>query len=304
MTIWLYIILTITILNGIGLVTRSCEREEWMGNFVLCLCGFVILFHSYGYKGLVRTAVIVMLCIDALLLFMIWCRKMRTSDAVIARLQNSIKAIKMIAIPIFLFLSIFVYVGTKKSEKATVEITQKVETYGDEYSFDSNVDTMLNLQEDVWKTLSPEKRLEVLQCVAHCEARYLGIWTPLTVKVEEMSDNLGGFYRDSDYTIHINRDAFLNKTGRELVEIICHESYHAYSFRLVDLYLNADEKEQQLMVFNKVKTYADEFENYVGSEKDLYEYYQQKCEKDAYVYGVSAMEDYFEKIDKSLNKEE
>lgn len=304
MTIWLYVILFFALISGVYVLMYASSEDGWIGNLLLSVSGFSLVLYAARYMKLIRTVVIVMLCVDAFLLILIWCRKRRSWNAVEVRLKNSIKAIKNIAVLTFFVLAVFVYVGTKKTEKNETEVAQKVETYGDEYSFDENVDTMLKLQEDVWKTLSPEERLKVLQCVANCEARYLGIWTPLTVKVTEMSDPLGGFYRDTERTIYINRESFLNNSAEKLVETVCHESYHAYSHRLVDLYLNADEKEQQLMVFDKVKMYADEFENYVGAETDLYEYYQQKCEIDAYVYGVNSMEAYFIKIEEYLEGEE
>lgn len=306
MNIWFYILWTITLFSALKLILISHEDEGWFGNLFLSVSGVYLVLNYFKYEKAIRLVLIIMLLWDAVLLLLIWFRRIegKRKKVIWKRVRNSIRAIKKAAIPVFMSTAICIGVGIVKVKQEEPKTEEAAVAYGDEYSFVENVDTMLKLQEDVWKYLSPEERLEVLQCVANCEARYLGIWTPITVKVEELEDGLGGFYRESEYAIYIDRECFLNNSAFDSVETICHESYHAYSFRLVELYLNADEKTKQLLIFEDIKKYAEEFDNYVSGEDDLYTYYQQECEQDAYAYGRQSAREYYQLIEEYLEKQE
>lgn len=73
----------------------------------------------------------------------------------------------------------------------------------------------------------------------------------------------------------------------DLVNTICHESYHAYEHRLIDMYESSSDQYKQLKVFEYATEYQKEFNNYTEylPELDNYEeYYYQLCEADARDY--------------------
>lgn len=304
MNIWFYILEYITIFSGLRLLLKSAEDNGWFGNLFLSVSGIYLIFNYHRHEDAIKMVLIIMLIWDAVMLLLIWFRRIKGDKTRIIwkRVCNSVLAIKRAAVPVFVATALCICfgVGGEKTEEPKPEEVSV--TYGDEYSFAENVDTMLKLQEDEWKYLPEEERLEVLQCVAYCEARYLGIWTPLTVKVEKMDDQIGGYYSEAEHAIYVNRDCFLNNSAMDSVETICHESYHAYSYRLVELYLNADEKTRQLLIFDDIKQYAEEFSAYTSLEEDLYTYYQQKCEKDAYSYGRQSAREYYQMIEQYLEE--
>jgi predicted SprT family Zn-dependent metalloprotease len=137
--------------------------------------------------------------------------------------------------------------------------------------------------------------------VAHCEARYLGIWTPLNVEVTDFTDkNTLGCYVDQNYTIYISEDHLKNSEAQAVLSTILHESYHAYSHRMVDLYKSSDGKMKNLLPFKETQKYAEEFENYTDSSENVTEYAVQQCEVDARRYARSGIEEYYSLIDQFL----
>lgn len=193
--------------------------------------------------------------------------------------------------------------GEKTVVKAETEPVQEdvIVTYGDECSFSENADVIANFQKEKWIKLDKNERREAAQCVAYCEARYWGIWTPLTVKVEDLeSEDTRGCYNDQNYTIYIDEEYLMNGEAEEVLETICHEAYHAYSCRMIDLYKQASGEMKNLYVFQDTEQYMGEFEHYIDGAVNPIGYYFQECEKDAREYAKIAVEEYYALIEEYL----
>ena len=168
------------------------------------------------------------------------------------------------------------------------------EADNEEYSLKNNIDALTQLDDGVWKTLSLQDKLDLMQLVANIEQRYLGTYD-LNVEAS-ITKGCCGYYDDGKHKIVINLDHLKNDESWQVLDTLAHEAYHAYQHRLVDLYEKADTKQKQLIVFRSVKEYSIEFKHYNSGEDNFEEYYNQKCEEKARKYAEEAVADYHNKI--------
>lgn len=135
--------------------------------------------------------------------------------------------------------------------------------------------------ETVWKNLTVKERLDYTQAAADILAEKMGMNEKLYVTAANLREEEHGNYSDNIHTIRINIDYLRKSAGMELLKTCAHEVYHAYEYRLVDLYRDLDENQRQLSLMQGIGRYEEEFKSYVGGEEDFFEYYYQKCETDA-----------------------
>lgn len=174
-----------------------------------------------------------------------------------------------------------------------------------EQSLSNNIETLKYLQDDLWKDLSAKEKLNVLQTVANVEQRYLGLPNELNVCTANLSEGVLAEYRDSTHQITINLDNLLNSSSWKLLNSVCHEAYHCYEHRLVDVYSSAKAENQSLKIFYHTNSYIEEFSNYIsGSPEDFNYYYNQISEKDARDYADEAVMDYRKRIMEYINNKD
>ena len=166
-----------------------------------------------------------------------------------------------------------------------------------EYTISNKMEELQNLKADTWGKLTVQEKLNVLQIVANIERNYLGLPNELIVGAANLSENLNAYYNNQTHEIVLNMDYVLEASSWQLVQTVCHESYHSYQYRLIEVYDGADESNKELKVFDNVKDYKNEFTNYVNGEEDLYGYANQKCESDAREYAENGLYEYYAKIE-------
>ena len=171
-----------------------------------------------------------------------------------------------------------------------------------EQTIAGNIETLTRLQEEEWKILTDEEKMDVLQTVTNIEGRYLGIPNKLTVEAKEPLDTTLARYLDETHTLYINEDFLSGGPAKEVLTACCHEVYHAYQHRIVDAYHHADEREKDLQIYRKALLYSKEFENYTSGTENYFTYYTQQCEIDARSYAASAADDYMERIAEYLEE--
>ena len=74
----------------------------------------------------------------------------------------------------------------------------------EEQTIANNMETLLFLQEEEWKKLNIEEKLDIMQTVANIEASYLGLPNELNVAVGNFEETKLGVYQDEIHTIYIN----------------------------------------------------------------------------------------------------
>lgn len=172
--------------------------------------------------------------------------------------------------------------NTSSAAPAFVETEESVET------IEKSMDVVLLLQTKEWKQLNTDTKLMVMQKIADIEANHLGI-DPVDVSADFMSDTTLGYYHDGTRTIVLNLHLFSGEKSHSALTTLCHEIYHAYQHRLVDLYDRSDGAVRKLLLFRDAARYKDEFANYIDSSTDYDEYCGQQCEMDSDQYAADAL---------------
>lgn len=183
-----------------------------------------------------------------------------------------------------------------------LSVSATVSEQNSSQTINNNIDTILLLQEDEWKKLSTQKKLDTLQTVANIEAHYLGIPNELNVGTANLKGGTLACYNDNTHTISIDIDHLENDSAYEILNSCCHEAYHSYQYRLVDAYNTTDENIKGLRVYKSAALYEQEFDNYSDGEYDFCSYYEQHCEIDARDYAEDAVCDYYNRISDYLNE--
>ena len=180
----------------------------------------------------------------------------------------------------------------KPALKQTVEEIQTEPAYI--VKMKENKEAILNLQEENWRSLNEKERLHTLQIIADIEASYFGIKDKLTVCTgKDFPNSTYGDYDDRKKKIRVNEKVLYHGTIDDLLTIICHEVFHAYSYRLIELYENTEEEWRSLIMFDKVEDYIKEFANYEDGENNFMAYYNQVCEQEARNYAKQGVEKYY-----------
>lgn len=198
---------------------------------------------------------------------------------------------------IMLFLGSGTIFGHSSIKATTGEAAQ-------EQTIANNMDTILLLQEDKWEQLTVKERLNVMQTVANIEAHFLGLPNELNVRASNLREHLLARYSDSTHTIYINLDHLENDPVYAVLNSCCHEAYHSYQRRLVDVYNETDKKFQNLRIYDKAISYAQEFSNYENGYNNPSSYYYQDCEQDSREYAEEAVEEYYSRISAYLDTTE
>ena len=152
------------------------------------------------------------------------------------------------------------------------------------------------LRSDSWAALDDAGRLRVLQAVADLERQKLGLPDRLTVALDQLPGIVGGYYQDDTHDIHVDVDYLRSTTQWNMVAVICHEAYHGYQHRLVQLYRDSDASLAGLACFAKAKKYEYELTHYVDCNEDEAVYSRQALEVDANAYARSAAQEYRQRI--------
>ena len=168
----------------------------------------------------------------------------------------------------------------------------------DPWARPETVRAVRNLDEEVWLQLSSTEKLDTLQTIANVERQHLGIPRELYVIVSQTNEKILAYFDHRTYTIKVNIEYFDDRTALETLNSLCHECYHGYQCSLCEAYLDVDPKYCDLLAFQNVPQYLEEFTDYnIGiNTSEYYEYYDQLCEVTARSYARTRVLDYYHLI--------
>ena len=166
--------------------------------------------------------------------------------------------------------------------------------------FFENIDSLEKFDEPEWEKLSFDEKLELLQKIADIEQCRLGIPNKMKVITDSVDKNEMGHYSDSDHTITIKTECMEKYGPWALIRTVCHEAYHGYEHRIIDLYFETSKEKRGLSIFDDAEKYYEEFKNYNDIDGDFYLYYNQLCEEDARKHGQEAVSEYYRWIKRYL----
>lgn len=171
---------------------------------------------------------------------------------------------------------------------------------------EENVDDLLVLQPDVWRTLDIDQRLDILRIAAEIECITLGI-PQVRVRANSMAENTMGGYDHASRTVMLSLEHLAFDPVEEVLDTLLHEIRHAYQYGLVELYQSLDEQKRNLALFHGISDYAYEFDNYISGSsggKTFQDYFEQKCEMDSNAFAGSTISVYYHAISTYIEKTE
>lgn len=174
--------------------------------------------------------------------------------------------------------------------KPTEEVNENKEAVIEEY-----MPVISSIDESVWKNLSFDDRLDVLQTIANVEKTQLGISHEVNVCAASLGWGTYGTYDYSKHEVTINMQIIMDDDSTEAVKTLCHELRHAFQHDAADAYLSLDEKYQQLAVFDDMRAFYENLDDYQNASRDGFDAYEnQTVEVDSRKYEEERAEFYFE----------
>lgn len=218
----------------------------------------------------------------------------------------------IVAILIFIVLCVFLIGGgliyKHNNNSASVESGDTLR-YSEsahetqDWSVEANLDTLKNLNPDIWNKLCYQDKREILCVVKNIELYYFGIPTDeyIELSVEDLNGDIVGEYSHFERKIRIDYNHLMNDSAESVLDTVCHEARHCYQHMCADLYNMTDDEYKNLAIFNNTKKYVENFNSYVYAESEadeqFYDYYCQHSEEDAREYAEQTVNYYYEVIE-------
>lgn len=205
-----------------------------------------------------------------------------------------IVALALLAVVAIVYVSSLFGVPLLKASKlATVPSGNETE-----WSVEDHIEKLRILGDaELWSEAGIQERLDALQIIANIEVSRLGIGHELYVGVDVLGEHTAGSYSNRDFQIVIDAVHIRDEAPLEVLDTLCHEAYHAYEYRLADLYTVIPPEYHSLAAAVRFGGYYQEFNDYTkGEENDFYQYYMQTVEIDARNHSKVAAKNYIEDI--------
>lgn len=170
---------------------------------------------------------------------------------------------------------------------------------------EKNLPAISKIEKSVWKTLSLEDRLDTMQTLANVEKTHLGISHEINVRADSLGLGTYGTYDHPKHEVTINTQVLMDDDPSDATVTLCHELRHAYQHDSADAFLSLDKEYQQLAVFDDMRDFYENFEDYQNATLDGFEEYEnQKVESDSREYSEQRAAFYFWAVDKYYLKNE
>lgn len=253
------------------------------------------------YGVVILIAIVLSLAYFALVVFQKITHKRYVKEIMQNRVKHALFGARTIITVVLLCVTVPVCVNLLRGEglvRSDVETT--VDSESDEWSLSNNIETVALLHEDNWKTLSTQEKLDVLGVVKNIEMRYLGINREIKLVADNLEEGTLGVYKENDKTIVLDIEHLANDNSEKILTSLTHECKHVYDMACVDVFNSVDDEAKKLRLFTNIAKYDKEFSNYIDGNEDEVGYYYQLVEISAREYSKSAVEEYFDAINRYL----
>lgn len=175
----------------------------------------------------------------------------------------------------------------------------------DDWSIDSNLDTLKCLKPEIWNELSYQEKYDVMCKIKNIEMYNSGI-SMTSVYPELVAESLPcgtqGICCYNLNQIKIDSSHLAYASARSVLNTICHEVRHWEQFTYKKLFEETNPEYQNLAIFETTKEYIDNLNNYVDTlnsdGENFDEYYNQVIEVDAREHAEKEVEFYYDIIDR------
>ena len=305
-------ILTISVLvcNLVGMLLMMNRHRTWFVVILHMLMPYGIctaLSYAQERAGLIVGGLAVAILLTVIYAFLIFRQKIKNKARRkiiilrrIGKVGSGLHCCVGTTLAVFAILCFIRVLSPQIDIPASVAATYKV-SYTDE-EFKEAEKLFMKIEEDCWHTLTLQEKLDVLQVVANLEQAYLGIPQTLTVVAEDMQVRTCGYYEDYEWKIHLNREHLEERSAKSALDTLCHEAYHAYQKRQVEIYCRLDEKTRNMLMYRKAETYFEEMFLGINVLEDFAGYYNQETETDARAYAEERVDVYYSILEEKLTE--
>lgn len=168
----------------------------------------------------------------------------------------------------------------------------------EEWTIANNIDTVCKLEESVWRDLSLDERMDVLQVIANIEANYLGTRYELNVSASPLDEYVLGQFNENSHSITLDMEHVKFDSSEDVLTSLLHECRHGYQHSCVALLDDFKEENKNLYIYREIAEYKYGFDNY-----NKIPYYTNPVEVDARQYSRESVEDYRNRIKEHLEKD-
>lgn len=254
------------------------------------------------FETLMRAAVISAVLSGALVIFqiiLVWCAKKRFTAKRLVRIGlNTIFTFYFATCINVTLLCALSYWGEYSEQKDKLVLFDEI-TCVSEDLFKNNQEILKKLSRENYMAMDLKKRQDALYQLAQLESIWLlGEKTPdLQFKFRKINtEHLGGYYDHAARMIVADLDCA--DQYEYMLELVAHEMWHMYEFKLLEGAEQVNEKVPE----KNIQDYRRELapSAYISIEDDLEGYEQQTCEKDAYAYGERAGNLYLNYINRNF----
>ena len=169
---------------------------------------------------------------------------------------------------------------------------------GEEWTIANNIETVCKLQDSVWRGLSLDERMDVLQVIANIEANYLGTRYELNVSASPLDEYVLGQFNENSHSITLDMEHVKFDSSEDVLTSLLHECRHGYQHSCVALLDDFKEEDKNLYIYREIAEYKYGFDNY-----NKIPYYTNPVEMDSRKYAREAVEDYNNRIKEHLKKD-
>ena len=285
--------------NRISIIVNTILPVE-----IYCLIAFGGYFSGYYLVILIITAVLCLI-LSSLLIFGKIKNKANRFRVILSRIKHSyfctrsLFAVCMVLALVPVLWAFYIDGTLIRGSVDALDINNR-----EEYTIANHIDTVLNLQESKWNSLSREEKLTTMQTIANIEANYLGLKNELNVAVlplEETTEKVTmACYRDRTHTIVLNSNRFDSWDAHQVLKHLCHEARHSYQMNLVSLYDSLSLEQRKLLIFEDTKRFRRNVAE--GQSDDFLEYYLSPMEWDSRSYAEAAVKDYDKRINEYIKQ--
>ena len=302
MILWIFAI----VLSTIGWLTTAKRRRNNLSLAVNTILPYEV-YTVFAYHSYLPWLVWISIVISGIAVIVFFCLVMSSpiknhsrKNVIIRRRLKHVFALSRVLVAVCLLLLIVptglrLVFGHGLLETNVAPILTSREN--EEWTVKNNIDVVCLLTEEEWAQLNEQEKLDVLGVIANIEIRYLGINHELYLKSAVLDEDTAAHYNHRNHEIVIDLDHLRTSEAADVLDSLCHECYHSYQHQMIELYDSAGSKYQNMLVFQHVDDYIEEFNNYSDGSENILDYYYQTTEITARRYASESVVDYYELID-------
>lgn len=149
---------------------------------------------------------------------------------------------------------------------------------------------------EIWRDMSIGSKIQVLEIIVNLERGFFGIPNEIKILFDDLREGISACYGDIQKNIIIDHSSLLNREPYYALRSVLHELFHCYQHRLVEAYDSVDGSLKGLQIYDTIRKYKWELNNYKSPDQDSLAYAKQQVEKDAYGFAQERADKYMELI--------